>query len=96
MANFKNNFRRRVAHFPRDEDCPMAAAKKNAHKEAAAGDITYISCILLPQTLDLKLISLSRGLWRRYLPFLLLARSSFSRARQMLKKRSVGGRRMER
>ena len=34
--------------------------KKNAHKEAAAGDITYISCILLPQTLDLKVISLSR------------------------------------
>ena len=28
-------------------------------------DITYISCILLPQTLDLKVISLSRGLWRR-------------------------------
>ena len=37
----------------------------------AAGDITYISCILLPQTLDLKVISLSRGLWRRIHFFLL-------------------------
>ena len=33
-------------------------------------DITYISCILLPQTLDLKVISLSRGLWRRILSYL--------------------------
>ena len=43
------------------------ARRKGKKKPLAAGDITYISCILLPQTLDLKVISLSRGLWRRIL-----------------------------
>ena len=57
------------------------APKKVSYKETGPGDITYISCILLPQTLDLKVISLSRGLWRRYLPFLLLL-SFFQRRRK--------------